>query len=201
MHSGLKTILLLCFASALACAARTTSPVAPEPVEPQASAVSPDATHSPIQSREKDLRPVEYTLILDLAGGQRNLKLRTESGDLPIVFDESRSKRMALDSFQALRLGVLQCNAENGKFLVLGCYDPSDQSFTLDHWSIEAPFMITFPEDDAIRDHHMMRLDPRPRLLRDDFKRTERFDPESRSFSPRRYEHRRTAPISKARPN
>jgi hypothetical protein len=154
-----------------------------------------------VEAREKDLESKEYAWTADLAGDQRIDQIQTGSGDLPIVFDDEHSNRMALESFRALRLGVIQCNAKSGKVLLLGKYDPSGQSFALDHWTIALPFMISIPEDDSIGNHHVMRLDTRRRLLREDFRQTASFDPNSKSFSPQRHERIPAASPPGTRPN
>lgn len=205
------TLLLSFVALALYCTARSAAPTSVQPLSQpitQAPAIEVPPSDSSAESNvipvepppHKDLEPTEYTWAADLSGDIRVDQLRTVSGDIPITFDEQRSNRMALDSFLALRFGVVQCNT-SGKVFLLGKYDSSGQSFALDHWSIDLPFTISIPEDDSIRDHHVMRIGIRHRLLREDFRVTATFDPNGRSFSPKRHERSPETTPPKARPN
>jgi hypothetical protein len=89
------------------------------------------------------------------------------------TFDLETSEPDALEALRALKWNVVYPNAE-GNIMLIGTYLPDQGTFSLQHWTLEAPFVAYFGENPLEATPFLIT---RKRLIPDDFNHPISHDP------------------------
>ena len=138
-------------------------------------------------------QPKEYGYVFLESTGQNQFALigRTR---VPIIFDQTASDQVALLALMSMKPSILYGNGNGRRIILSGEFQAQTHVFTLRHWYIRTPFVEWAVKDES-HIPHQIRKRMRNTLTREDFQKSETFDPFDNRFDPLSFTRRSKARV------